>query len=291
VSDLLSFAKYEAAGNDFIIVADLGNEFEITWATTRSLCDRWFGVGADGLIRVTRGIGAPYAMDLTNADGSHAEMSGNGIRCLAGYLHDSGQVDGDSLEIETPAGIRQVSLEIGGASVTGATVSMGAPIFTKSAIPMRGPAWETFLGQPFDIGGGVTATASAISMGNPHLVLFVEEDPERFHLEHLGPMLERHELFPERTNVELACIGSDGAIDVRVWERGVGETLSCGTGACAVAVAANETGIAGQSATVRFRGGSLSVERTEGGQVLLAGPVAHVFDGTVDLSKLSEDAG
>jgi diaminopimelate epimerase len=291
VSDLLSFAKYEAVGNDFIIVEDLGNEFQITAERASSLCDRWFGVGADGLIRVTRGTVAPYAMDLTNADGSHAEMSGNGIRCLAGYLHDNGRVDDESFDVETPAGIRRVSLEIGGGSVTGATVSMGAPIFAKSAIPMRGPAWETFLGQPFDIGGGVTATASAISMGNPHLVLFVDEDPERFHLEHLGPMLERHELFPERTNVELARIGSDGAIEVRVWERGVGETLSCGTGACAVVVAANETGIAGPDAAVRFRGGTLRVERTEDGKVLLAGPVTHVFDGTVDLSKLGEDAG
>jgi diaminopimelate epimerase len=291
VSDLLSFAKYEAVGNDFIIIEDLANELEITPIQTRALCDRWFGIGGDGLIRVTRGTGAPFAMDLTNADGSPAEMSGNGIRCIAGYLHDNGQVDGDSLDVETLAGIRHVSLEIGGSWVIRATVSMGAPIFAKSAIPMRGPAWETFLGQPFDIGGGVIATASAISMGNPHLVLFVEEDPERFHLEHLGPMLERHELFPERTNVELSRIGSDGAIEVRVWERGVGETLSCGTGACAVAVAANETGITGPIMTVRFRGGSLKVERAEDGQVLLAGPVTHVFDGTVDLSRLGEDAG
>jgi diaminopimelate epimerase len=290
VSDLLSFAKYEAVGNDFIIVGDLANELEISPIRSRALCDRWFGVGADGLIRVTRGTAAPFAMDLTNADGSSAQMSGNGVRCLAAYLHDSGQVDDDSVDIETPAGIRHVSFKIDGAWVTGARVSMGAPIFAKSAIPMRGPAWETFLGQPFDIGGGVTATASALSMGNPHLVLFIEEDPERFHLEHLGPMLERHELFPERTNVELSRIDTDGTIDVRVWERGVGETLSCGTGACAVAVAANETGIAGPSAAVRFRGGSLTVERAEDGQVLLASPLTHVFDGSVDLSRLDEDA-
>jgi diaminopimelate epimerase len=158
---------------------------------------------------------------------------------------------------------------------------MGSPNFTKAAIPMRGPAWETFQDQPFDIGGGVQVAATALSMGNPHLVLFVDEDPERFHLEHVGPALERHELFPERTNVELALTSADG-IRVRVWERGVGETLACGTGACAVAVAANESGRVGAAATVRFRGGSLDVERLEDGRVLLGGDVAHVFDGTAD---------
>jgi diaminopimelate epimerase len=150
---------------------------------------------------------------------------------------------------------------------------------------MYGPAWETFLGQPFDVGGGLTVTASAVSMGNPHLVLFVQDDPERFHVEHIGPALERHEWFPERTNVEFARVGPD-AIDARVWERGVGETLSCGTGACAVAVAANEAGLGPRRALVRFRGGPLQVERREDGEVLLGGPVAHVFDGVVDPTGL-----
>ena len=151
---------------------------------------------------------------------------------------------------------------------------------------MRGPAWETFQGQPFDLGDGRTMHATALSMGNPHLVLFTEEDPERYHLEHLGPALEHHERFPERTNVEFARIASDGGIDVRVWERGVGETLACGTGACAVAVAANEAGQAAAEVVVRFRGGPLHVERRTDGEVLLAGPVAHVFDAEVDMDEL-----
>ena len=181
--------------------------------------------------------------------------------------------------------MRHVSLELTEGVATGATVGMGEPGFTKADIPMRGPAWETFLAQPFDLGGGLSVTASALSMGNPHLVLFVQEDPERFHVEHIGPALEHHEWFPERTNVEFAHIREDG-IDVRVWERGVGETLSCGTGACAVAVAANEAGLAPRRTTVRFRGGPLLVERGEDGQVLLGGPVAHVFDGVVDPQAL-----
>ena len=147
---------------------------------------------------------------------------------------------------------------------------------------MKGPAWETFRQQPFDM-GGMAVTATALSMGNPHLVVFVDDDPERFHLEHIGPALEHHELFPERTNVELAWIG-DGEIRVRVWERGVGETLACGTGACAVAIAAHDAGRTGPAMTVRFRGGPLEVERRDDGQVLLGGPVVHVYDGTADPS-------
>jgi diaminopimelate epimerase len=169
--------------------------------------------------------------------------------------------------------------------VSSAEVAMGTPNFTRAAIPMIGPAWETFQEQPLDIGGGIEVTATALSMGNPHLVLFVHDDPDRFHLEHIGPALEHHQLFPERTNVELALV-RDGDIIVRVWERGVGETLACGTGACAVAVASNEAGRVGPSATVRFRGGPLEVERRSDGELVLGGPVAHVFDGTLDPARL-----
>ncbi|MGE5227305.1 MAG: diaminopimelate epimerase [Planctomycetaceae bacterium] len=275
----LAFAKYQASGNDFLLVDELeGSAGELD---VPALCDRWLGVGADGLIRVARGASAPFAFRLTNADGSDAEMSGNGMRCLGTYVHDRGHIDAAAFDVETSAGLRHVTLSEGGASV-----DMGAPNLTKAAIPMRGPAWETFLQQPFDLGGGITVTASALSMGNPHLVLFVEEDPERYHVEHLGPALERHELFPERTNVEFARVGADG-IDVRVWERGVGETLACGTGACAVAVAAHEAGLSPSEVTVRFRGGPLHVERRDDGEVVLGGPVAHVFDGTVDLDELA----
>ena len=165
------------------------------------------------------------------------------------------------------------------------TVEMGVPGFTKAAIPMRGPAWETFLGQPFDVGGGMTLTASAVSMGNPHLVVFVDDDPDRFHVSHIGPALERHELFPERTNVEFAQVLEDG-IKARVWERGSGETMACGSGACAVAVAANEAGLVPATTVVRFPGGALEVERLESGEVLLTGDVERVFEGSVDLDRL-----
>jgi diaminopimelate epimerase len=284
----LPFSKWQAAGNDFLILDDLASEVgDLSPESVRRLCDRWFGVGADGVIRLRAGVERPFRFELTNADGSAAELSGNGVRCLGAFLLRRDPTSHDVVDLETVTGVRQVVMERDGVDAVGATVSMGAPNFTKAAIPMRGPAWETFLGQAFDLGGGLRVTASAVSMGNPHLVLFVEEDPERYHVEHLGPALERHEWFPERTNVEFARVGDDATIDVRVWERGVGETLSCGTGACAVVVAANEAGLVPAHATARFRGGSLTVERRDDGQILLGGPVSHVFDGVVDLDALA----
>jgi diaminopimelate epimerase len=276
----LELTKYQASGNDFLLVDEL--DAPIGHLDVPALCDRWTGIGADGLIRVGRGTTAPYSFDLTNADGSKAEMSGNGMRCLAAWLRDRDLVaHGDAIDVDTPAGVRHVWL-----TLEGATVQMGAPNFTKAAVPMRGPAWETFQEQPFDIGDGRSMAATAVSMGNPHLVLFTEEDPERYHLEHIGPALEGHELFPERINVEFARVMADDIVDVRVWERGVGETLACGTGACAVVVAAHDAGRTGPEVAVRFRGGTLRVERRTDGEVLLGGPVHHVFDAVVDPDEL-----
>ena len=248
-----------------------------------SLCDRWFGVGADGVIRVGRGSAAPFSFRLTNADGSDAEMSGNGMRCLGAWLRDRGHVaHGASFDVETPAGLRHLWL-----TLDGATVGMGQPNFTLAAIPMRGPAWETFQRQPFDLGDGRTMHATALSMGNPHLVLFTEEDPERYHLEHLGPALEHHERFPERTNVEFARdrvrrrdrrprVGTRRRRDARVRHRRVRRRGRRQRGRVRPRA----------EVVVRFRGGPLHVERRTDGEVLLGGPVAHVFDAEVDLDEL-----
>jgi diaminopimelate epimerase len=280
-----TFAKYQAAGNDFVVIADLDDRAPLSAEEATSLCDRWTGVGADGVIRIGAGRSAAFAFDLRNADGSTSAMSGNGMRCLAAYVFDRGLTADTAFDVWTPAGVRHVEVDVEAGAVRAGTVDMGRPGFTKAQIPMVGPAWETFLDQPFDLGDGRTTRASAVSMGNPHLVLFIEEDPERYHVEHIGPALERHEWFPERTNVEFARLGSD-RIDVRVWERGVGETLACGTGACAVAVAAHEAGHVTGETTVRFRGGDLQVRRGPDGEVLLRGPVGFVFEGTVDAATL-----
>jgi diaminopimelate epimerase len=273
--------KYQATGNDFVMTYDPEDRRALSANEVEALCDRRLGIGADGSIRVTRGSDGRPFMDYRNADGSLAEMCGNGLRCVALLLRDVGDTAEPSFDVETRAGERHVEIAFDGR----VSVDMGEPNFTKAAIPMRGPAWETFQEQPFDIGDGRTLAATALSMGNPHLVLFTQEDPERYHLEHIGPALEHHELFPERTNVEFARL-TEAGIEVRVWERGVGETLACGTGACAVAVAAHEADRCGEQVAVRFRGGTLHVERRSDGEVLLGGPVRHVFDATVDPDEL-----
>jgi diaminopimelate epimerase len=277
--------KYEATGNDFVMTLDPDGERPLDVDDVRALCDRRLGVGADGTIRVATDDGRPF-MDYRNADGSVAEMCGNGLRCVAVLLHDLGLAPDPSFEVETRAGVRRVTLRDDGR----VTVDMGTPNFTKAAIPMRGPAWETYLDQSLDLGGGVVVRASAVSMGNPHLVLLVEDDPERFHVSHIGPVLEGDDRFPEGTNVEFAQIGPD-EIAARVWERGSGETMACGSGACAIAVAAHESGLAGPRSIVRFPGGDLEVERAEDGGVQLTGPARRVFETTIDVDGLTEIVG
>lgn len=289
MTELLEFAKYEGAGNDLVMVVDLDDRRPLTPAQISAVCDRRTGVGADGLIRVMRGGhgGADFIMDYANADGSTAEMCGNGIRCVGVLLHDRGLAAGTEIDVQTRAGTKHLSLHrAGDGGVHQVTVSMGTPNFTRAAIPMRGPAWDTFLAQPFDIGGGLTFTVSAVSMGNPHLVVFVDGDPVTVHVGHVGPALERHELFPEGTNVEFAFV-HDGVVHARVWERGSGETMACGSGACAVAVAANEAGLVPATTVVRFPGGDLRVERRDDGEVLLTGEARRVFEGVVDLEALA----
>jgi diaminopimelate epimerase len=278
--------KYQATGNDFVMTYDPEDRDPLSAEEVRALCDRRFGIGGDGSIRVTTGTAGRPFMDYRNADGSLAEMCGNGLRCVALLLGDVDGAAGSSFEVETRSGTRRVELASDGRVI----VDMGEPNFTKAAIPMRGPAWETYLREPLDLGGGLVVTASAVSMGNPHLVLFVEEDPERFHVAHIGAVLERDDRFPEGTNVEFAKI-DENEIVARVWERGSGETMACGSGACAIAVAATEAGLADRRSLVRFPGGVLEVERSESGSVLLTGPASRVFETTLDLDALMETAG
>jgi diaminopimelate epimerase len=278
----LAFSKYQGTGNDFVMVADPDDARPLDPAEVARLCDRRRGIGADGVIRVTGTSDGParFFMDYRNADGTPAEMCGNGIRCVGAFLHERGLTDEREIAVLTRAGLRQLCVDRGADGWT-VTVGMGPANFTRAAIPMRGPAWETFLAQPFDLGGGVEVTASAVSMGNPHLVLFLDDDPDLVHVAHVGPELERHDLFPERTNVEFAQVRA-GEIKVRVWERGSGETMACGSGACAVAVAADEAGWTGPSVDVRFPGGVVHVERADH-DVTLRGDAVHVFDGSIDL--------
>jgi diaminopimelate epimerase len=291
--DEFRFGKYHGTGNDFVLVEDLEDRLHLTPGVIAAICDRHLGVGADGVIRITRSPKAEseagFFMDYSNADGSVAEMCGNGIRCMGKLLYERGHTRETTLEVDTRAGLKRLDLDVRDGQVVSVTVGMGPPAFGRGEIPMLGPANDSFLLEPFEASGR-TFKASAVSMGNPHLVLFVEEDPDGFPVREVGPMVEHSELFPEHTNVEFVAL-ADGELRARVWERGVGETMACGTGACAVAVAANEAGLVPERATVRFPGGALEVERLADGTVDLTGPAEHVFDGVLDAAWIAERAG
>jgi diaminopimelate epimerase len=277
----LAVWKYQGTGNDFVVLEDLDDERSLSSELVAALCDRRFGVGADGVIRVTRDVegGGDFFMDYWNADGSVAEMCGNGVRCLAKLVYEGGHTRQTELDIGTRDGVKHVSLHVDDGVVRSVTVGMGPPAFARSQIPMLGPADEPFLAEPFEVLGN-TFKASAVSMGNPHLVLFVEDDPARTDVAKIGPAVENDAMFPEKANVEFVAVAGDG-LSVRVWERGVGETMACGTGACAAVVAANEAGLVSVRSEVRFPGGTVTVERTAD-DVLLSGPAERVFEATLD---------
>lgn len=282
----IRFWKFHGTGNDFVMLEDLDDERPLTAPLVAALCDRHTGVGADGVIRVIRGSGEgeDFFMDYRNADGSLAEMCGNGIRCLGTLAFERGHTTATELTVGTRDGARHLSLDVDEGVVRAVTVGMGPPAFDRADIPMHGPAHERFLTEPFEVDGH-TFKASAVSMGNPHLVLFVEQDPAQVDVRTLGPRIEHDDRFPEKTNVEFAAV-DDGAVKARVWERGSGETMACGTGACAALVAANEAGLVPSKAEVRFPGGTLLVERTAG-EVLLTGPAERVFEASLDDAWLS----
>jgi diaminopimelate epimerase len=283
--DELRFAKYHGTGNDFVLIEDLDDRLHLAPELIAAICDRHRGVGADGVIRIAPSSAADFFMDYSNADGSVAEMCGNGIRCMGKLLYDRGHTRERALDIDTRAGVKHLDLGVEDAQVVSVTVGMGTPAFARGKIPMLGPANEAFLLEPYETSGR-TYKASAVSMGNPHLVLFVEEDPDGFPVRDVGPVVERSDLFPEQTNVEFVAL-ADGELRARVWERGVGETMACGTGACAIAVAANEAGLVPERATVRFPGGALEVERLADATLNLTGPAEHVFDGVLDAAWLA----
>jgi diaminopimelate epimerase len=280
-------SKLHATGNDFLVWSWLGSGASdasgssITGARARALCDRHTGIGADGLIVVKPGNdGADAEMLLLNADGGTAEMSGNGMRTLAWVAARDGLGAGGTLTVDTGGGRRPVELTRDPTTnmVTAATVDMGPVTFDPARIPVA-------VDSPFGITAdfhGTRYEGDAAGMGNPHLVLFVD-DPATARVTQHGPHLEHDDRFPKRTNVEFVRVtpGATDEVDMRVWERGVGETLSCGTGACATAAVAHHRGLVGERVTVHVPGGDLTVELGE--TIRLGGPVVHVFDVEVDV--------
>jgi len=283
-------SKYHGTGNDFVFVEDLDGRLDIPPAFVAAVCDRHRGVGGDGLIRVVRGDArgegrADFFMDYINAEGQPAEMCGNGIRCLAVYVYERDLTSKTELVVDTRDGLKRLWLDVAEGRVRSVTVDMGPPTLERGKIPMSGgdPAAHV-AGEPLDAAGR-TWTASAVSMGNPHCVLFLDagEDPATMDVPGIGSEIEHLPLFPNRTNVEFVTVPDPSRVRMRVWERGVGETLACGTGACAALVASAVAGKTGRAADVEVPGGVLRVEwREDDGRVHLTGPATFVFD--ADLS-------
>lgn len=266
----LAIVKAHGTGNDFVVVEDLDDALVLDDAVVAGLCDRRRGVGADGLVRIAPGAHGSVFMDHRNADGSRPEMCGNGIRVLAKYCFDRGILAGSTATVETRSGERRVVAHRDASGhVSHVGVDMGVPAVG---------GLETLL----DV-GGTPVTASLVGMGNPHAVVFVD-DVATAPVEVLGPALETHPAFPDGVNVEFAAAGPGAGIEMRVWERGVGETASCGTGACAVAVAAAETGRAPRRVEVSLPGGVLHVDYAE--TVEMTGPAVEVYEARVDLAAL-----
>jgi diaminopimelate epimerase len=287
----LNFTKMHGLGNDFILIEDLEDELVLAPEAIAWLCDRNFGIGADGLILIRRGTGdAEYFMAYHNSDGSTAEMCGNGIRCFAKYLVDHKLVAEDVTEIVvgTLGGEKPISVtrDYDG-TMHMATVDMGKPILDPVGIPMDVEGEQVF-NCPITTDVGVFEV-TGVSMGNPHAVIWVE-DVDSAPVETAGPAIENHPIFPQKTNVEFAqALEGEARILLRVWERGVGETLACGTGACATLVAATLACIEGRSATVELPGGELDIRWDENEHVYMTGPAREVFTGTVLIPE-EEDA-
>lgn len=269
----MTFTKMHGIGNDFVMVdavseapphADLAE-------LSRSVCDRKFGVGADGLILAVRGEEAPFAMRMFNPDGSESEMCGNGVRCFALFLRDNGLTEATTIPVETGAGL--LTLEVTDSGQV--RVDMGPARLTRGEIGMNGEPGERFVGQPVPDSERV---GTAVSMGNPHLVVFVP-DVDAVDLEGEGRVLEHSPLFPRRVNVHFVQVLSRTHLRQRTWERGAGATLACGTGACAVAVAGFLNGLSERQVTVSLPGGDLQIEYDSDGRVFMTGPAETVFVG------------
>lgn len=271
----MHFVKYHGLGNDFVIV-DASRETLPDFArAARKLCDRRFGVGADGLVLLWPQDGANVRMRIFNSDGSEAEMCGNASRCVPLYWREKGLLSGKRLTLHTLAG--PIVTEAADGAENRVCVDMGVPRLTRAEIPMTGDPAEKAVGVRLEAAGRAWE-GTAVSMGNPHFVIFVP-DLDEIDLCAAGPALEHHGAFPRKTNVEFVQVLSDGALHMRVWERGAGVTKACGTGACATLVAAALTGRTGRSARVVLDGGELQIAWREDGHVFMTGPAQKVFEG------------
>jgi len=278
----VKFTKMHGAGNDYVYVNCFEESVADPSRAAVQVSDRNFGVGSDGLILIMPSDAADARMRMFNSDGSESEMCGNGIRCVAKYVYDHGIVSKNEITVETCAGILTLNLSPGrDGKIEKVRVNMGAPRLTRSKIPMIGGANDQVISEPLTILDR-TFLITCVSMGNPHCVVFVD-DADVFPVSTYGPLIENHELFPRRVNVEFVQVLSRNEVRQRTWERGAGETLACGTGSCAVTAACVLNGLTEKELVNHLSGGDLEMKWAEDGNIYMTGPAVEVFTGEIAL--------
>lgn len=279
----MQFTKMHGAGNDYIYVNCFKETVENPVETAIRVSDRHFGIGADGLVLICPSDKADFFMDIYNADGSRAKMCGNATRCVAKYVYDNKMTDRDEITLETLSGIKVIKMTIKNGKAVSARVNMGAPILEGAKIPTKFDG-KTVISQKLTIEDKDYAV-TCVSMGNPHCIVYTKEDVRALDLPRIGPDFENHPMFPDRINTEFIRVVSETELDMRVWERGSGETLACGTGACAAVVASVLNGYCKRGADVKVNllGGTLFINWSENGEVYMTGPAETVCTGNIDL--------
>ncbi len=280
----MKFTKMHGCGNDYIYIDCFKENVEDEKKAAIFLSDRHFGVGGDGIILIKKGTKADFEMVMYNADGSRGAMCGNGIRCVAKYVYDNKLTDSKSISIESMGAVKYIDVKTEDDKVVSARVDMGAPILDASRIPVNTKK-EKVINEDINLGGR-DFKMTCVSMGNPHAVMFIDESPRDFDLNYYGALFESNtDVFPDRVNAEFARIIDRKNIEMRVYERGTGETLACGTGTCATVVAAILNGLADNDVTVHLLGGDLEISWSgnENDSVFMTGPATYVFTGEIDI--------
>lgn len=278
----IQFTKMQGAGNDYVYINAFQYPIERPEEAAIRLSNRHFGIGSDGLVLIMPSDSCDFRMRMFNADGSEAQMCGNASRCIGKYVYEKGLTDKRQFTLETLSGVKHLSLTVQDKTVKEIEVDMGQPVMTPAEIPVLLPEVDEVIDYPINI-SGFPLRLNCVSMGNPHAVFFVN-DLSEIDVHGLGRILEEHPIFPERTNVEFAQVLSREEIKMRVWERGSGETMACGTGACATVVAAIKNGFCNPKVLVHLPGGDLHIRwDQESGSVLLSGPAEIVFEGEMEL--------
>lgn len=277
----MKFTKMQGIGNDYVYVNCLKENIENPGEIAKKVSDRHFGIGSDGLILIKPSDVADFEMDMYNADGSRGKMCGNGIRCVGKYVYDYGLTDKTNLRINTLSGIKELELLVENGKVIEIKVNMGEPVFETKQIPVLSEK-EKLIQEPIEI-AGKEYKITGISMGNPHAVTYID-DVKNLDIEKIGPLFEHHPWFPQQVNTEFVKVLDEHTVEMRVWERGSGETMACGTGACAVAVASILNGYTKDEVTVKLLGGDLRIFwDKDTNLVYMTGPAKVVFDGEIFL--------